>query len=162
MIEFRDRYTQEIGARLIVHTNTEAIAEGTTAVSGRDATLLRSAEDEVAARCPAGGRLRCRLRRRATRRGALASQGTHLLAARRQRAVGSEEPAAGVVESAEQPHSTRARASACSRCRTGPRSTSGATSTSRTFPSCRCTSPRSARSSCAASRSSRSNSRSSR
>ena len=27
MIEFRDRYTQEIGARLIVHTNTEAIAE---------------------------------------------------------------------------------------------------------------------------------------
>ena len=29
MIEFRDRYTAEIGARLIVHTNTEAIAEGT-------------------------------------------------------------------------------------------------------------------------------------
>src|SRR5262244_4495804 len=30
MIEFRDRYTASIGARLIVHTNTEAIAEGTT------------------------------------------------------------------------------------------------------------------------------------
>src|SRR3954471_8039583 len=29
MIEFRDRYTAEIGARLIVHTNKEAIAEGT-------------------------------------------------------------------------------------------------------------------------------------
>src|SRR3954447_779564 len=29
MIEFRDRYTAEIGARLIVHTNTEAIADGT-------------------------------------------------------------------------------------------------------------------------------------
>ena len=29
MIEFRDRYAAEIGARLIVHTNTEAIAEGT-------------------------------------------------------------------------------------------------------------------------------------
>ncbi len=28
MIEFRDRYTAEIGARLIVHTNTEAIADG--------------------------------------------------------------------------------------------------------------------------------------
>src|SRR5262249_28336052 len=28
MIEFRDRYTAEIGARLIVHTNTEAIAGG--------------------------------------------------------------------------------------------------------------------------------------
>jgi len=29
MIEFRDRYTAEIGARLIVHTNQEAIADGT-------------------------------------------------------------------------------------------------------------------------------------
>src|SRR6185436_1542969 len=29
MIEFRDRYTQEIGARLIVHTNEEAITDGT-------------------------------------------------------------------------------------------------------------------------------------
>src|SRR5436190_7427398 len=29
MIEFRDRYAAEIGARLIVHTNEEAIADGT-------------------------------------------------------------------------------------------------------------------------------------
>ena len=29
MIEFRDRYAAEVGARLIVHANTEAIAEGT-------------------------------------------------------------------------------------------------------------------------------------
>ena len=29
MIEFRDRYTREIGAKLIVHTNREAIANGT-------------------------------------------------------------------------------------------------------------------------------------
>ena len=29
MIEFRDRYVAEIGARLIVHTNQEAIADGT-------------------------------------------------------------------------------------------------------------------------------------
>ncbi len=29
MIEFRDSYTKEIGARLIVHTNTDAIAAGT-------------------------------------------------------------------------------------------------------------------------------------
>jgi sulfate adenylyltransferase subunit 2 len=29
MIEFRDNYVKEIGARLIVHTNTEAIADGT-------------------------------------------------------------------------------------------------------------------------------------
>src|SRR6201990_1425951 len=29
MIEFRDRYTREVGARLVVHTNTEAITDGT-------------------------------------------------------------------------------------------------------------------------------------
>ena len=29
MIEFRDSYTREIGARLIIHTNQEAIADGT-------------------------------------------------------------------------------------------------------------------------------------
>src|SRR5579872_1035233 len=29
MIEFRDRYTAEIGAELIVHTNADAIADGT-------------------------------------------------------------------------------------------------------------------------------------
>src|SRR3954451_25203886 len=29
MIAFRDRYARQVGARLIVHTNTEAIAEGT-------------------------------------------------------------------------------------------------------------------------------------
>src|SRR5215468_5712994 len=29
MIEFRDQYTREIGVRLIVHTNTEAITDGT-------------------------------------------------------------------------------------------------------------------------------------
>ena len=29
MIEFRDRYAAEIGVRLVVHTNTEAIADGT-------------------------------------------------------------------------------------------------------------------------------------
>src|SRR5262252_5682961 len=28
MIEFRDRYTREVGAKLIVYTNQEAIAEG--------------------------------------------------------------------------------------------------------------------------------------
>src|SRR5229473_4957522 len=28
MIEFRDRYTAELGVRLIVHTNTEAIDDG--------------------------------------------------------------------------------------------------------------------------------------
>src|SRR5213080_4074456 len=30
MIEFRDRFTAEIGARLIIHTNRKAIDEGTS------------------------------------------------------------------------------------------------------------------------------------
>src|SRR5438552_15349239 len=35
MIEFRDRYAAETGAKLIVHTNTEATAEGTQPLLGR-------------------------------------------------------------------------------------------------------------------------------
>src|SRR5438046_9895438 len=34
MIEFRDWYTREIGVRLIVHTNEEAITDGTQPVRG--------------------------------------------------------------------------------------------------------------------------------
>ena len=134
MIEFRDWYAAEIGARLIVHTNEEAIADGTQPFAGRHAALLRPAEDQVAARRARGGQLRRRVRRRPARRGALARQGADLLAARREGPVGSEEPAAGAVAPAERPHRARARASACSRSRTGPRSTSGSTSTSKSIP----------------------------
>ncbi len=52
MIQFRDDMAREVGARLIVHTNQEAIADGTQPVQGRHAALLRPAEDEVAARRP--------------------------------------------------------------------------------------------------------------
>ena len=45
----------------------------------------------------------------------------------------------------QRPHGTRARASGSSRCRTGPSSTSGSTSTSRRSRSSRCTSPPAAR-----------------
>ena len=50
MIEFRDRYTAEIGARLIVHTNTEAIADGTQPFLVGTQGVLRRAQDQVAAR----------------------------------------------------------------------------------------------------------------
>ncbi len=50
MIEFRDEMAKAVGARLIVHTNEEAIGDGTPAVQGRHAALLRPAEDQGAAR----------------------------------------------------------------------------------------------------------------
>ena len=94
MIEFRDAYTKEIGARLIVHTNEEAIAEGAQPFilgTQRCCGLLKTKSllDALEA-----GRLRRGVRRRAPRRGAIAREGAHLLAARRQGPVGSEAPAA--------------------------------------------------------------------
>ena len=89
MIEFRDRYATEIGARLIVHTNDEAIADGTQPFTGRHAALLRRCSRP--SRCstrsrPAGydaafgGARRDEERSRA--------QGADLLAARRATASG--------------------------------------------------------------------------
>ena len=48
MIEFRDRYTREIGVELMVYTNWEAIEEGASLPAG-DPAVLRAAED--ARRC---------------------------------------------------------------------------------------------------------------
>ena len=115
------------------------------AVPGRHAALLRPAQDQVAARRARGGQLRRGVRRRAARRGAIARQGAHLLAPRRQGPVGSEAPAARAVEPAERPHPTgrehpRVPAVELDRARR-----LAATSTSRTSRSCRSTSPRSAR-----------------
>ncbi len=67
----------------------------------------------------------------------------------RNHTLGPEEPASGAVESVQRARSTRARAFASSRCRTGPSWTSGSTSTWRRSRSCRSTSPPSARSSSA-------------
>ena len=73
MIEFRDRIPTEIGARLIVHTNDEAIADGTQPFIGRHAALLRAAQDQVAARRARGRQATTpRSAARAARRGAIA------------------------------------------------------------------------------------------
>ena len=66
---------------------------------------------------------------------------------RRVRAVGSQEPAPGALGSVQRPHPRGARASASSRCRTGPSSTSGSTSRRSTSSCPRSTSPTTARSS---------------
>ena len=88
MIEFRDRYAAEIGARLIVHTNTEAIADGTQPFAVGTQRCCGLLKTKALLDALAGRRLRRGVRRRAARRGALARQGARLLAARRHRASG--------------------------------------------------------------------------
>ena len=85
-------------------------------------------------------RLRRGVRRRAPRRGEVARQGARLLDPLGAAPVGSEAAAARALARSTTPACARARASACFRCRTGPSSTSGSTSTWRTFRSSRCTS----------------------
>ena len=104
MIEFRDRYAAEIGARLIVHTNTEAIADGTQPFLVGTQRCCGALKTKSLLDALQAGGLRRGVRRRAARRGAVARQGADLLAARRQRAVGSQEPAARALAAAEQPH----------------------------------------------------------
>jgi sulfate adenylyltransferase subunit 2 len=50
MIEFRDQMAKAVGARLIVHTNQEAIARRDAALQGRHSALLRTAQDQGAPR----------------------------------------------------------------------------------------------------------------
>ena len=145
MIEFRDRYAREVGARLIVHTNKEAIADGAQPFAlgtQRCCGLLKT------------GRCSTRSRPAASTRRSAARGATRSARAPRSASSRSATPRASGIRSASGPSSgtcstaasSPARASACSRSRTGPRSTSGSTSTSSRFRSCRSTSPRSARS----------------
>ena len=98
------------------------------------------------ARAEAGARqvrLRRGLRRRAPRRGKEPRQGAHLLLPHAPAIAGTRRTSAPSCGTCTTRASMQGReASASSRSRTGPSSTSGSTSTSRTFRSCRCTSPR--------------------
>ncbi len=98
MIAFRDSYTREIGAELIVHQNREALDAGRESLRARHAEVLRPAQDQVAAGCAGRGRIRRGVWRRAPRRGEIARQGAHLFVPRSARPVGPEESAAGAVE----------------------------------------------------------------
>ena len=152
MIEFRDQMARAVGARLIVHTNEEAIGEGTQPFKVGTQRCCGLLKTKALLDGAAGRQLRRGARRRAPGRGTLAGEGAHLLGPRPERPVGSQAPAPRAVEPAQRAASARARASASFRSRTGPRSTSGSTSTSRASRSCRSTSRRSARSSSAATR----------
>src|SRR3984893_2075626 len=92
MIEFRDQYVAQIGARLIVHTNAEAIADGTQPfLVGTKACC---------------GALKTKSLLDALQAGAIdaAVGGARGAAGRRQWTVGSQARAARVVAVAEQPH----------------------------------------------------------
>ena len=89
--------------------------------------------------------LRRRLRRRPPRRGEEPRQGAHLLVPLGEPRLGPEEPAARNSGRSTTPASSRASRSASSRCRTGPSSTSGNTSSPRRSTSCRSISPPSGR-----------------
>ena len=141
MIAFRDAFCREHGLRLIVHTNDTSGGAGAQSDHRRQQDVDGRHEDAGAAPGAHRRRLRRGVRRGAARRGEVARQGARLLVPRPLPPVGSEEPAARALEPATTARSTRARASACSRCRTGPSSTSGSTCTSSTFRSCRSISP---------------------
>ncbi len=124
MIAFRDRFCarerpRPDRAHQPGRRREEASTRSTTAA--RSTPTIMKTQALVAG--AADARLRRGVRRRAPRRGEVARQGARLLLPRQVPAVGSEEPAARAVEPVQRPRSTRARASACSRCRTGPSST---------------------------------------
>ena len=148
VIEFRDRRVTEQGHKLIVGSVQESHRQRPGARS-RARRVAQPPADPHAARRAGGRRLRRRVRRRPSRRGARPRQGTHPELPRRVRPVGSARPAARAVVAVQRPDHARANRSGCSRCRTGPSSTSGATSSWKTLSCRRSTSRTSARSSSA-------------
>ena len=68
MIAFRDAYTKQIGAELIVHRNEEAIADGASPWKLGTQNCCGAAQDAVAAGCARRRRFRCRIWWRAARR----------------------------------------------------------------------------------------------
>ena len=133
MITFRDRYARQVGARLIVHTNKEAIADGTQPFAvgtQRCCGLLKTKGCSTRSRRAASTR---RLAAHGATRNARAPRNaSSRCAIRRANGIRSGSgPSSGTCSTAA---SGRARASASSRSRTGPSSTSGTTSTSSRFP----------------------------
>jgi di/tricarboxylate transporter len=126
-LEYRDWLAAETGAELVVRYVQDSIDQGrcveeTGPNASRNALQTVTLLDALAR---AEGRRGDR--RRAPRRGEGARQGALLLAPRRVRPVGPEEPAAGAVEPLQRARA-RASTSASSRSATGRRWTSGSTS----------------------------------
>ena len=146
MIAFRDRMAAE--ARHATHRPHQPGRASTAGLNPFDHGPNSHARDEDRG-AEAGARpaqVRCRLRRRAARRGEEPRQGAHLLLPLRQPRLGPEEPAPGALAALQHARPRRASRCACSRSPIGPSSTSGPTSCAKTSRSCRSTSPPSGRS----------------
>ena len=142
MIAFRDRVAAESDVDLRVHINPEGVAKGIGPVSHGATVHTDVMKTQALKQALDAGKLRRRDRRRPPRRGEVARQGARVLVPQRAAPLGPEAASARSCGTCTTPASTPARACACSRCRTGPSSTSGCTSTARRSRWCRCISPR--------------------
>ena len=105
MIAFRDETARELGLELIVHINQEGLARGINPIASGSALHTQVMKTEALKQALDKWRLRCRLRRRAARRGEEPRQGAHLLAsARAEPRLGPAQPAARTVEALQHPH----------------------------------------------------------
>ena len=145
MIEFRDRRLQGSGPRAARPHQPGWRRGRREPVRLRFAPAHRRDEDAGAETGAGQVQVRRGLWRRAPRRGEIPRQGAHIFAALRPSIAGTPRTSAPNPGGSTTPASGRAKASASSRCPTGPRPTCGTISprrTSRSFPSI---SPRSAR-----------------
>ena len=139
MYSMRERMAEESGIELIVHQNPEAIAQGINPFDHGSAVHtdmwktqgLKQALDKYGFDAAFGGARRDEEKSRAKER--------VFSLPLRPAPLGSQEPAPRALAPLQRAQSTAARASGCSRCRTGPSSTSGSTSTWRRSPSFRST-----------------------
>ena len=119
---------------LIVHINQEGVAQGINPFDSRLRGAHRHDEDRGAQAGARQVRVRRGLRRRPARRGEVAGQGAGVLVPLGAAPLGPEEPAPGAVAPVQRAQAQGRVASGCSRCRTGPSSTSGSTSTCEQIP----------------------------
>ena len=136
VIEFRDKRAAELGVRLDRRLRAGIHRRGPGDRGDRPLGQPEPAADRHAAGRDRGAPFRRAVRRRAAGRGEGPRQGAGVLVPRRLRPVGPEEPAARAVEPLQHPDPAGASTSVSSRCRTGPSSTSGTTSSARSS-SCR-------------------------
>ena len=149
MIAFRDETVRRLGLDLIVHINEDGVARGINPIASGSSLhtqvmkteALKQALDLHGFDAAFGGARRDEEKSRAKERIFSFRVGRSRL--------GSAQPAARSCGTCSTPGFGAARPCACSRSRTGRKSTSGNISCSRTFPWFRCISHASARSSAA-------------
>ena len=140
MYRFRDKMVEELGLDLITHVNPDGVAQGInpfTHGSAKHTDImktegLKQALDKYGFDAAFGGARRDEEKSRAKER---------VYSFRTASTAGTRRTSAPSCGTSTTARSTRANRSACSRCRTGPNSISGSTSTSKASRLCRCTSP---------------------